>query len=357
MVKKNRTRSSVYEKPTFKPLSLHAAKCKQPERTLQGLMGMTNKTPTFKYFAETAEKWACHFLDPTQPKEGQDPRQWQKFEAKVAKYAPCYLQYEDHWPLECFVKIWIRLVYHKERYKLRMKSQSPASVRTRMRTSPTTIASRVPSESPSAAPNRSPSPPPAPPARARPIQAKAPEINLRLAVRARRQSLSTRSAAVFRIKREDGLPRIPPILPDQCIRATSRSVAAVSAASEQPEAAPTQGSSVSQCHAAAIPINPAAANPTSSSASAAAAAVPREKRRMYGLQAVVAFLSSFQTPLTHLLPVLGHIGVHNYSTLLGLACMPNRRLWMDRVLGPGAIGGVEWRNLQDGLDVLELTEG
>ncbi|KAH9901360.1 hypothetical protein C8Q73DRAFT_677611 [Cubamyces lactineus] len=319
MVRTKDTRSSVYERPRFYPLSLYAARCKSPGRTLQALMGMENNTPSFKAFVETARKWADRLLVPTEPKEGQAQSQWQKFEDKLARRVPYILKYEDHWPAEYYVKIWIRLVYHKNkmrkaRQKGKARARTPSS-------SPTADINRTPSNSPSRSPSRSPvAPSPEPTRHVRATQAKAPEINLKQAFSARRQSLNP------------------------CIRAPGRVVPTTTAPTQQPEAGPIQGAPFAQSFYQAA----------ATTAGSASAASPR-KSGVSELRPVIVFLSSRR--LTHLLPVLASIGVRNRRTLLGLACMPNRRIWMERVLGQRAIGNVDWKYLQDGLDELELTDG
>ncbi|KAJ8457255.1 hypothetical protein ONZ51_g11648 [Trametes cubensis] len=346
MVGKQHTRSSVYQKPRFYPQSLYATRsnCKAPRRTLQALMGMTDDTPSFKWFVETARRFAERFLIPTESKEGQPLSQWRKFEDKVARHAPCVLKYEDNWPAEFYFKIWRRLEYHKHKPSI-IARQKKGKARAQTQYSTTASTFRTPSNSPSPSPTHSsvvPSPEPTVLPHAARLGAKAPEINLRQTVRARQQCLS-RPTTVFRIKREDGLPHIPPGRPDACVRSLARNVAA--AATQRPEVAHTPD------------VSSASRYQTAATTASSASAVSPKQNMTSSLRPIIAFLASLKPPLIHLTPILASIGAYDERTLLALACMPNRRIWMDRVLGQHAIGHVDWNYLQDGLDVLELTEG
>ena len=50
VVFKKKKRSDVYSKPTGLPLNVYAEKCRDPDKSLQALMGLTEKTEIFRGF-------------------------------------------------------------------------------------------------------------------------------------------------------------------------------------------------------------------------------------------------------------------------------------------------------------------
>ncbi|KAI8998657.1 hypothetical protein BD414DRAFT_575165 [Trametes punicea] len=122
--------------------------------------------------------------------------------------------------------------------------------------------------------------------------------------------------------------------------AQAPSISSVGPAVPAPSTAqPLPSSSQSESHTAIV-------SPTVSSAN--------KPRTINDLQPVLLFLRSLPQPLEHLLPALFRLGVRDLEALHGLARMPHRREWMDRVIGHKLMP-LQWKHLQDGLDALELT--